>query len=147
MIRKKTAIDMPNVMLTSVDGTTFIYGMPTAADAIGIQSTGTRSMRFIRNTQTKIVRPSGAMRLLLPWKVSLTELSTNSTMISTNAWNLVGLPAELFLATRQNVKQKISPRSTDQNIESTLIAIGLPAQWFQIHSPVSFLQTWRFCRW
>src|SRR5210317_1363750 len=146
MIRKKTAIDMPNVMLTSVDGTTFIYGMPTAAEAIGIQSTGMRSMRFIRNTQTKIVRPSGAIRLLLPWNVSLTLESTNSTIISTSAWNFVGLPAELFLATRQNRKQNNRPNDTDQNIESTLIVIGLPAHWFHTHAPASSLQTCRFCR-
>ena len=101
MIKTKTDIDMPNVMLTSVDGTTFMYGIPTAPAAIGIQSTGIRSMRFMRKTQTKIVRPNGAISRLLPWNVSLTLLSTNSTMISTSAWNLLGLPDELFLAARK----------------------------------------------
>ena len=110
-------------------------------------------MRFIRNTQTNIVRPSGAIKRLLPWKVSFTLLSTNSTMISTSAWSLVGLPADVFFATPRNRVTKIKPRNTDQNIESTLIAIGLPEQmsaafWpmFITHSPLSTLQAWRFWR-
>ena len=32
------------------------------------------SMKFIRNTRQKIVSASGAISLLLPWKVSFTEL-------------------------------------------------------------------------
>ena len=43
------------------------------------------------------------MRRLLPWKVSLTEESTNSTMNSTAACHLVGLPMDDFLATRQKL--------------------------------------------
>ena len=68
---------------------------------------------------------------LLPWKVSLTLESTNSTIASTAAWNLLGLATEDFFATRQNMKQKTSPRKIDQNIESTLIVIALPAHWFR----------------
>ena len=108
---------------------------------MGIQSTGIRSIRFMKNTQTKIVSPSGAISRLLPWKVSLTLLSTKSTIISTASWVLLGTPDVAFFATRPNIQTNRSPRNTDQNIESTLIAIGLPAQWFQIHSPVSDLQT------
>ena len=127
MIKTKTDIDMPNVTFTSVDGTTFIYGMPMVPAANGIQSTGIRSMRFIRKTQTKIVRPNGAMSRLLPWKVSLTLPSTNPTMISTAAWNLLGFPDELFLAARLNSVMNTTPSNIDQNIESTFIVIGLPA--------------------
>ena len=43
-------------------------------------------------------------------------------------------------------KQKVRPSNTDQNIESTLIAIGLPAHWFQPHSPLASLHTCRFCK-
>ena len=137
---------MPKVMLTSVVGTTFMYSIPIDAPSSGIQSTGIRSMKFIRNTQTKMVRASGAIRLLFPWKVSLTLPSTKSTTISTNACSLPGVPADAFLAALPNTHANISPRKTDQNIESTLIAIGLPAHWFHTHSPASFLHTWRFCR-
>ena len=44
-----------------------------------------------------------------------------------NAWNLPGLSAEVFFAAPRNSTMKTRPSSTDQNIESTLIAIGLPA--------------------
>ena len=99
----------------------------TDAAAIGIQSTGIRSIRFIRNTQTKIVRPSGAISRLLPWNVSLTLESTKSTIISTASWVLLGTPDVAFFATRPKIQMNNRPRNTDQNIESTLIAIGLPA--------------------
>jgi hypothetical protein len=59
----------------------------------------------------------------------------------------VGLPVDDFFAARQNNPQKMIPSNIDQNIESTLIAIGLPAQVFHTHSPVSSLQTCKFCRW
>ena len=42
--------------------------------------------------QQKMVIASGAMNLLLPWKVSFTVPSTNSTSISTAVWNLPGTP-------------------------------------------------------
>ena len=104
-------------------------------------------MRFIKNTQTKTVRASGAISRLLPWNVSLTELSTISTTISIAAWNFVGFSVDDFRATRQKRNVKVTPRNSDQNIESTLIAHMLPAHSFQTQSPASFLQTWRFCRW
>jgi len=94
-----------------------------------------------------MVMANGAIRRLLPWNVSLTELSTKSTIISTTAWNLPGLPDDDFFAALRNSVMKTRPSNSDQNIESTLIAIGLPAQWFHTHSPLSALQTWRFCKW
>ena len=57
-------------------------------------------MKLNRNTQQKIVSASGAMSLLVPWKLSRTWLSTNSTIISTKFWNLPGTPAVAVRAAR-----------------------------------------------
>ena len=81
-----------------------------------------RSIRFIRNTQTNTVSASGAISLLVPWKVSLTLVSMKSTTISTKACIFVGVPAEALRAALPNSQTKIRPRNSDQNMESTLIA-------------------------
>ena len=47
-------------------------------------------MKLNRNTQQKIVSASGAISLLVPWKVSCTCSSTNSTINSTKVWSLPG---------------------------------------------------------
>ena len=94
-----TEIDIPNVTLTSVVGTTFRYGTPAAPAALGSQSTGIRSMRFMRKTQTKIVRDRGAISLLWPENASRTDVSTNSTIISIAAWTFPGRPVVAFFAT------------------------------------------------
>ena len=56
-------------------------------------------MAFIRNTQTKIVRASGARKLRSRWKTSFTVLSMKSTSISTNACHLPGTPGVALCAT------------------------------------------------
>ena len=61
-----TESDIANVTLTSVVGTTFRYGTPTAPPRHGSQSTGIRSIRFMRKTHMKIVSASGAISLLWP---------------------------------------------------------------------------------
>ena len=67
--------------MTSVVGTTRRCSTPANFAAQGSQSTGIRSIEFIRKIQTKSVSASGAMtRLLGGWlKVSLTLRSTNPT--------------------------------------------------------------------
>src|SRR4029078_8777803 len=60
IMSRNTVIDMPNVMLTSVVGTTFRYGTPKSPATHGKKSTGIRSMRFMRQTQATIVSASGA---------------------------------------------------------------------------------------
>src|SRR5690606_1010413 len=141
-----TAIDMPNVTLTSAVGTILRYSIPTRLPVNGSQSTGIRSMRFIRNNQTKIVRASGAISLLLPWKVSRTLESTKSTRISMAACSLPGVPEVAFFATRPNSHTKTTPSTSEKIIESTFTVIAVLAQSFQIHCP-STRQTCRFCRW
>ena len=53
------------VMFGSVVGTAFMKWIPMAPARPGTQSTGIRSMRFIRKTQTKIVSAIGATRSFL----------------------------------------------------------------------------------
>ncbi len=66
MMSANTAMAMPSVALTSVVGTTFWYLMPMATAVSGNQSTGTRSMRFMKKIHTNSVSASGAMSLLVP---------------------------------------------------------------------------------
>ncbi len=56
---------MAMVMFTSVVGTIFMWLIPIAAARPGIQSTGIRSIRFMRNTQTKTVSAIGAIMSFL----------------------------------------------------------------------------------
>ena len=58
----KTVSAMAMVMFGSVEGTTFIWETPNSTASYGIKSTGTRSIKFLKNTQTKIVIAQGAMR-------------------------------------------------------------------------------------
>ena len=68
MISRNTVIDSPKVMLRSVLGTTFMYSISNSSLPIsGSRSTGTRSMKFIRNTQQKMVSASGASSFDGPW--------------------------------------------------------------------------------
>ena len=70
-------IDIANVTFTSVVGTTFkIRNADRARRRSGSQSTGIRSIRFMRKTHTKMVSDSGAMSLLWPWNASRTKVST-----------------------------------------------------------------------
>ena len=111
------------VTLGSVEGTIFWYSTPTNLSSPGTRSTGIRSIRFIRKIQTKIVRARGATSGLRPWKVSLTVLSTNSTIISTKLTAPVGTSLLAFSATRRNSQQKKIPSPIDQSMLSTCIAI------------------------
>ena len=64
----KTPIAIAKVTLTSVVGTTRRYWMPAYFAAQGSQSTGIRSIRFIRKIHMNSVSASGAItRLLVPW--------------------------------------------------------------------------------
>ena len=64
----KTEIAIAKVTLTSVVGTTRRYSTPANLAAQGSQSTGIRSIRFIRKIHMKSVSASGAMtRLLGGW--------------------------------------------------------------------------------
>ncbi len=76
MMRMKTVSDSANVAFRSVLGTTFRCSKPAPRAAAGSRSTGSRSMELNRNTQQKMVSASGAMRWLVPWKLSWTCLST-----------------------------------------------------------------------
>ncbi len=75
--------------------------MPAPCAIAGSRSTGSRSMKLNRNTQQKIVSASGAISRLVPWKVSFTCESTNSTTSSTKFWNLPGTPTPSRLARRE----------------------------------------------
>ena len=93
MMRTNTVSDSANVTFKSVLGTTFRCSIPAPRAIEGSRSTGTTSMRLKRNTQQKMVRPSGARSLFVPWNESFTWPSTNSMSISTKFWNLPGTPA------------------------------------------------------
>ena len=92
---------------------------PIRPDTHGIRSTGTKSIRFISNTHTKIVSANGAISALLPWKVLLTLSSTNSTTSSTNACILPGTPVVAFEATLLKIIRKRRPRPIDHASVST----------------------------
>ncbi|MNH35513.1 hypothetical protein D3C79_962050 [compost metagenome] len=88
---------------------------------VGNRSIGSKSIMFIRNTQTNTVSASGAITLLLPWYMSRTLLSTNPTTNSTAVCSLPGTPLVAFLATLRKITRKSAPRTTEKNIESMLI--------------------------
>src|SRR5688572_13674635 len=148
MVSRKTDSAIAKVTFTSVVGTTRRYSTPAYLAAHGSQSTGIRSIEFIRKIQTKSVSASGAMtRLLGGWlNVSLTLRSTNPTVISTSVWSWLGTPVVAFLATRLKTNTRMKPSRIAKNIESTFSAQKLPWHSFQTQAP-SFLQTVRFWRW
>ena len=74
--------------------------MPAFWPISGSRSTGTTSMKLNSRIQQKMVSASGAISLLVPWKVSRTWVSTNSTITSTKFWNLPGTPAVALRAAR-----------------------------------------------
>ena len=57
-------------------------------------------MKFINRIQQKMVSASGAISLLVPWKVSRTCVSMKSTITSTKSWNFPGTPAVALRAAR-----------------------------------------------
>ena len=75
--------------------------MPACVATNGSQSTGIRSMKFMKKIHTNSVSANGAIRRLVPWKVSRTLLSTNSTMDSMKAWKYDGTPLLACFATRR----------------------------------------------
>ena len=109
-------------MFTSVVGTTFMYSTPIAWKTTGMKSTGTRSIRFIRKIQTNRVSASGAISAFLPWKVSLTLVSTNSTSTSTHCCQRPGRSTDMFRATLRNDQMNSAPSTMDQPMLSRLIA-------------------------
>ena len=127
------------VTFGSVVGTIFMYSMPRTYASCGTQSTGTRSIRFIRKTHTKMVRARGAMMALLWVKMDLQVSSMNSTSISTAFWRAPGTPAVACLAALRKIRQKRTPRPIDQPMESTLIERKLmdapSAQGANCHAP------------
>ena len=72
----------------------------------------------MKNTQTKMVRASGAMKRRSPWKVSLTWESTNSTTSSTKACGLDGTPEVALRAWVHSRKQPSRPSSNATAHES-----------------------------
>ena len=66
----------------------------------------------MKNTQTKMVSASGAMKRRSPWKVSLTWESTNSTTSSTKACALDGTPAVALRACVHSRKQPSRPSNS-----------------------------------
>src|SRR4249919_284261 len=105
--------------------------MPAAAcpliHAQGSRSTGTMSMKFIRNTRQKIVIDSGAISLLRPWNVSRTRPSTNVTTISTTVWNLPGTPAVDLRALRTKKNTNSSDSTAVKISVSTLSFMNAPS--------------------
>src|SRR3990167_1462198 len=116
------------------------------------QSTGIRSIRFIRNTQQKMVSAGGAIRGLRPWKFSFTWLLTKSTMISTKFWKPVGTPVVARLAARLNRNRNRMPRPKDQPRESTWnfqkpIWAASAASWARPQVPSAFWPNTRLVKW
>src|SRR5215831_10605868 len=120
---------MPNVMFTSVVGTTLKNGTCDLPATHGRKSTGIRSIRFIRKTHATSVSASGETILLgWPLNVPRTESSTNPMTISIAAWSLPGRPVVKLLATFLNRTQKMSPSTIDHDIVSTFTVQKLPLQ-------------------
>src|SRR5690606_24055019 len=105
--------------------------------APGNQSTGSRSMKFIRNTRQKMVSDNGAISLLRPWKVSRTWPSTKPTTISTTVWNLPGTPAVALRAVYRKKTRNSPDNANPYSTLSMLMAMTLP-------SPTCH---WRCCKW
>ncbi len=122
MTRANTLKAIPMVILTSVDGTTLRKCRPNNSPSLGRKSMGTRSMMFIRSTQTKMVRPSGAIILFSWWNMLLTLSSTNSTTISTMFCRPPGTPVVGFFATLRKKNKNRKPRTTEKPSVSTLTA-------------------------
>ena len=73
------------VKFKSVVGTTLRYGTPKSSAGYGIKSTGTRSIKFINNTQENIVSAIGAINeFLAVLNVLLTVSLIKSINSSTN---------------------------------------------------------------
>jgi hypothetical protein len=67
------------------------------------------------------VSASGAMILLVPWKVSRTWLSTKSTTVSTKLWNPRGTSVAVALrAASQNEPVNNTPSNTEKKMLSRL---------------------------
>ena len=79
----KIPIDIPNVALGSVVGTTLRKSIPRTTARDGSQSTGTKSIVFIKIIQINVVKARGATIGFLPLKEPRTFSSINSIMLST----------------------------------------------------------------
>ncbi|MNF92598.1 hypothetical protein D3C85_1191320 [compost metagenome] len=144
MISANTDSAMPKVAFGSVVDTARknTCSLPEATMASwGIQSTGIKSMAFIRNTQTKIVSASGAITGLRPWKLSFTLPSTKPISTSTKFCKAPGCPEVAFFAAMRKSNTKIRPSATDQPRVSTWkaqkpISFASCAVWAKPQSPL-----------
>src|SRR5690349_1830235 len=118
MMSRNTVNDIANVMFTSAVGTARKWPKPSFAAIHGSRSSGSRSIAFMKKTHMKMVSASGARNRRSPWKTSFTWPSTNSTIISTNAWPLDGTPEVALRAFIPNHSTNSTPRSSETNRES-----------------------------
>jgi len=114
--------DYSPYILGLVDDATFMGPTPTRPANAGNQSTGIRSIRFIRKIQMKIVSASGPTRGFLPLKEPRTLSSMNSTTHSTKFCQPPGTPAVAVLAALRNPHRNRAPRPTENSMLSTLMA-------------------------
>ena len=152
MVSANTESDMPKVAFGSVVATTFMYGTPMRLASQGIQSTGTRSIVFIRKIHTNRVSAMGATRSFLPVNVPRTLSSTNSMMVSTKFWKPPGTSAVAVRATLRNSHRKSAPRPTDHSIVSTWmaqkpIALASAALCAKPRPCSGCTPSTRFCKW
>ena len=78
-------------------------------------------MKLNSRIQQKIVSASGAISLLVPWKVSRTWVSTNSTTTSTKSCALARHAGRVALrATSKKKPTNTRPSSTEKKMLSTL---------------------------
>ena len=66
MYRAVKELDKPKVMFGSDVGTMRKWWTPSADKAAGIKSTGNKSVKFIKKTQTNMVSAKGAISVLSP---------------------------------------------------------------------------------
>ena len=144
---------MPKVALGSVVGTTFMYSIPSSLASSGIQSTGTRSIRFISRIQTKSVSARGATSAFFPEKDPRTLSSMKSMTHSTKFRKPLGVSAVARTAALRNNHRNRAPSNIDQNMVSRWIAqnpIALASAALWAKTQVPSVGSWpkvRFCRW
>ena len=103
-------------------------------------------MKFINQTQRKIVNARGAIRGLWPGKASLTLVATKSRIDSTKFWNPPGVPDSNCLPRRAETKIIRAPSKTLKKIVSTFNT-QKPSQSPVAWSTFSGLQTILLVKW
>src|SRR5258706_9660647 len=122
IINSQTESDSANVVFTSAVGTGRQACSPStrSKNSVTTQSTGKKSIAFIRSTHTTTVSATGATNApRSPWKVALTWSSTKSIASSTKAWRLSGTPAVAPRTTHQRNPMPSTPSTTEVTSVST----------------------------